>query len=61
MLETKVVAVFDHALAGGIVDEDEDGQDDGELWDADAGVTESVDDIPRMAEPGDFGKDETAN
>ncbi len=38
----------------------DDGKDDAELGDADAGRTESVDDKPGVRNPGDFGEDETA-
>lgn len=36
----------------------DDGKDDAELGDADAGCTESVDDKPGMRNPSNFGEDE---
>ena len=61
MFEAEVVLVFRHALAGVVIDEREDTQDDSDLGDADAGVAESVNDVPGVAEPGNLGKDEAAN
>ena len=43
------------------VGESEDGEDEGELGDADAGGAKGVEDEPRVGEPGDFGEDEAVN
>ena len=61
MFEAEIVLVLNHALTGVVVDKGEDGQDNGELWDANAGVAEGVDDGPRVTEPGDFGEDEATD
>ena len=56
MLETEIVLIFDHALASEVIDKGKDSEDDGELGDADAGATKSVDDGPGITKPSDFGE-----
>ena len=43
MFETEIVLILDHALAGVVVNKSEDGENDGELRNADAGVAKSID------------------
>ena len=53
--------MLDDGLAGTVINEGEDGEDDCKLWDADAGGAKGVNNGPGMAKPGDFGKDEATS
>ena len=61
VFETEIVLILNHTLASVIVDESEDSEDDSKLWNADTTVPESVDNRPRMAEPGNFSEDEATD
>ena len=60
MREFKLAAGFGTGVANLEVGVGENGKDDAELRDADAGRAESIDDEPGMGNPGDFRKYETA-
>ena len=61
MLEAEIGLVLNHSLTSIVVDEGENSKNDSELRDANASVSESIDDGPRITEPGNFGKDKPAN
>ena len=61
MFETEIGLVFNNALAGVVVNKREDGENNGELGDTDASVAESINNVPGVAKPGDFGKNEATD
>ena len=61
MLEAEIGFVLNHSLTSIVVDECENSKNDSELWDANASVSESIDDRPRITEPGNFGEDKPTN
>ena len=60
VFELEIFLVFDDGLAGTIINESEDCENDGELWNANASGSKGVNNGPGMAEPSDFGEDEAA-
>ena len=61
MFKAEVYLVFNSALANVIINEGKNGKDDGDLGNTNTGVTEGVDDVPGMAEPGNFSKNQTTD
>ena len=53
--------MLDHSLAGAVVDEGEECQNDGELRHLDAAIAVCITDEPEMADPGNLGEDEAAD
>lgn len=61
IFEFEIFLMLNDGLTGAVIDKGEDCKDNGELWNADAGAAEGVDDCPGMAEPGDFGENQAAS